>query len=225
MQRSIEPRKKPRQARAAATVEAILQAAAHILEREGLAALNTNHIAERAGVSVGSLYQYFPTKQAIMTEIIRRKRRRLVDAITLSLQAGEGESFDERLDRLIAAAIEHQIEWPRLARNLEIAEAFLPLQEETEALNQALADKIGCFLGHQGIGDVAVATMDLIALVRGMIDAAGLAGETDRTFLAERIGRAARGYLLLPQAAVKTRSMGHSKGIAQRRGSGPTHRR
>lgn len=212
MQGSIEPRKKPRQARAAATVEAILQATAHILEREGLGALNTNHIAERAGVSVGSLYQYFPTKQAILTEIIRRKRWRLVDAISQSLQAGEGESFDESLDRLIAAAIEHQIEWPRLARNLEIAEAFLPLQKETEDLNQALADKIGGFLGRHGIGDVAVATMDLIALVRGMIDAAGLAGEIDRAFLAERIGRAARGYLLLPQTVIRPRSMDHSTG-------------
>lgn len=196
MHGSIEPRKRPRQARATATVEAILEAAAHILERKGLAALNTNHIAERAGVSVGSLYQYFPTKQAILTEIIRRKRRRLVDGIAASLRAAEGETLDESLDRLIAAAIEHQIEWPRLARNLEIAEAFLPLQNETEALNRTLIEEIGGFLARQGVGDVIVATQDLIALVRGMIDAAGLAGETDRTFLAQRIGRAARGYLL-----------------------------
>lgn len=196
MSGSIEPRKKPRQARAAATVEAILEAAAHILEQEGLGSLNTNHIAERAGVSVGSLYQYFPTKQAILTEIIRRKRKRLVGGITRSLRATGGETFDESLDLLINAAIEHQIEWPRLARNLEIAEAFLPLQSETEILQRTLAEQIGGFLASHGIGNVAVATQDLIALVRGMIDAAGLAGETDRAFLAERIGRAARGYLL-----------------------------
>lgn len=196
MNGSIEPRKKPRQARATATVEAILEASAHILEREGLGSLNTNHIAERAGVSVGSLYQYFPTKQAILTEIIRRKRTRLVSGITGSLQAANDETFDTGLDRLIAAAIEHQIEWPRLARNLEIAEAFLPLQSETEALQRTLAERIGGFLAAHGIGNVDVATQDLIALVRGMIDAAGLAGETDRAFLAERIGRAARGYLL-----------------------------
>lgn len=196
MNGSIEPRKKPRQARATSTVEAILEASAHILEREGLGSLNTNHIAERAGVSVGSLYQYFPTKQAILTEIIRRKRTRLVSGITRSLQAADDESFDTGLDRLIAAAIEHQIEWPRLARNLEIAEAFLPLQSETEALQRTLAERIGGFLTAHGIGNVDVAKQDLIALVRGMIDAAGLAGETDRAFLAERIGRAARGYLL-----------------------------
>ncbi len=197
---SIEPRKRPRQARAAATVEAILEATAHILEREGLGALNTNNIAVRAGVSVGSLYQYFPTKQAILTEIIRRKRRRLVDGIERALRAVDGATLADGVDGLIAATIEHQIAWPRLARTLEAAEAFLPLERETEALKQSLAAHIGGFLAEHGIADVEVATQDLIALVRGMIDAAGLAGETDRAFLARRIGRAARGYLMRSQA-------------------------
>lgn len=217
MEGSIEPRKKPRQARSAATVEAILDAAAHILERQGLAFLTTNHIADRAGVSVGSLYQYFPAKQAILTEIIRRKRRRLVDAITTSFRASDGATFDEGLDRLIAVTIDHQIEWPRLARNLEIAEAFLPLEAETAALQRTLAETIGGFLARQGVSDVAVATQDLIAIVRGMIDAAGLAGETDRALLAHRIGRAVRGYLQSEPPVVSFRSPAHSSASGQRR--------
>jgi AcrR family transcriptional regulator len=58
----INPRKTPRQARARATFDAILEAAARILVNEGYDRLNTNRIAEIAGVSVGTLYQYFPTK-------------------------------------------------------------------------------------------------------------------------------------------------------------------
>ena len=53
-------RKSPAQSRSRATVEAILDAAAHILVTQGFAAASTNRIAEKAGVSIGSLYQYFP---------------------------------------------------------------------------------------------------------------------------------------------------------------------
>src|SRR6266581_2212100 len=63
----------PRQARASTTVEAILEAAAHILIREGYGALSTNGIAATAGVSIGSLYQYFPGKEAVVAALIRRQ--------------------------------------------------------------------------------------------------------------------------------------------------------
>ncbi len=66
------PRKKPLQARAQATVEALLEASAHILASAGYEALTTNHVAERAGVSIGSLYQYFPSKEAIIGELVDR---------------------------------------------------------------------------------------------------------------------------------------------------------
>jgi AcrR family transcriptional regulator len=69
--RSATPRRRPKQPRALATREAIFEAAAQILEREGEAAFNTNRIAERAGVSVGTLYQYFPDKQAILVQMAR----------------------------------------------------------------------------------------------------------------------------------------------------------
>ena len=61
----LNPRKKPGQGRSIATVEAILEAAARILETRGFVGYNTNDIASVAGVSVGSLYQYFPIKAAI----------------------------------------------------------------------------------------------------------------------------------------------------------------
>lgn len=66
-------RRAPKQGRSQDTVEVILQAAARILEREGPDALNTNAIAERAGVSVGSLYEYFPSKEAVLIALARRQ--------------------------------------------------------------------------------------------------------------------------------------------------------
>ncbi len=72
------PRKQATQARAARTVEVILEAAAHILERDGFAGYTTNAIAERAGASIGSLYQYFPNKDAITVTMIDQRSAAVV---------------------------------------------------------------------------------------------------------------------------------------------------
>ena len=64
--RATFQRRRPRQSRARATWDAILEAAAQVLERDGPAGFTTASVAERAGVSIGTLYQYFPDKQAIL---------------------------------------------------------------------------------------------------------------------------------------------------------------
>jgi len=69
---SEKPRKTPRQERSRLTVDAILMAAAHILKTEGPERATTNRIAEKAGVSIGSLYQYFPNKEAIVALLRER---------------------------------------------------------------------------------------------------------------------------------------------------------
>lgn len=69
---ALQPRKSPTQARSKATVEAILAAAAQVFERRGYAGATTDRIAERAGVSVGSLYQYFPNKDAVLVALAER---------------------------------------------------------------------------------------------------------------------------------------------------------
>lgn len=70
-------RRSPRQARARATIAAILEAAARILEERGLDGFTTNHVAERAGVGIATLYQYFPDKDAIVLAIAEQERDRL----------------------------------------------------------------------------------------------------------------------------------------------------
>jgi AcrR family transcriptional regulator len=72
-------RKSPRQKRSAATFEAIVEAAAHFLRKGGGRAMTTNAIAARAGVSIGSLYQYFPDKQAIVRALVEREFARVED--------------------------------------------------------------------------------------------------------------------------------------------------
>ncbi|GHE13643.1 TetR/AcrR family transcriptional regulator [Streptomyces alanosinicus] len=80
------PRKRPRQQRSQETYDAIVEAAAQLFERDSYAGATTNRIAERAGVSVGSLYQYFPNKDALLYAIgeqhIRHLRTELAELTT-----------------------------------------------------------------------------------------------------------------------------------------------
>jgi len=84
---AIEPRKQPRQARARVTRDAMVLAAEQVLARHGVAGLTTNLVAEVAGVSIGSLYQYFPNKQAIVIALIERNASQLADVVTRVLAA------------------------------------------------------------------------------------------------------------------------------------------
>ena len=66
------PLREPRQRRSKVTYDAIIEATTQLLIKRGYAATTTNHIAERAGISIGSLYQYFPNKEAIAVELLQR---------------------------------------------------------------------------------------------------------------------------------------------------------
>jgi len=68
----LRPRRKPIQGRSRATVEAVLQATARILVRRGWSGMTTNHVAAKAGVSVGTLYEYFPGKDALVRALVDR---------------------------------------------------------------------------------------------------------------------------------------------------------
>lgn len=88
MQGTDPYRKKPRQARSEETVTAVFEAAARILETQGLDGFNTNAIARLAGVSIGTLYQYFPNKNAVLITMARRELDKVSQTIIRSIQAG-----------------------------------------------------------------------------------------------------------------------------------------
>ena len=104
---ALVPRRKPSQERSRFTVEAILEAAAYILVREGFARLTTNRIAERAGVNIASLYQYFPGKEAIVAELRRRhgaaERAAAREALALRRDGGLEPTLRALISRGVAA--------------------------------------------------------------------------------------------------------------------------
>ena len=85
-------RRRPQQARAERTLQVIFEATARVLREEGEAAFTTNRIAARAGVSIGTLYQYFDDKEAILQAILRRTRKRLVGQLDALLSNVDPDS-------------------------------------------------------------------------------------------------------------------------------------
>lgn len=86
----------PRQQRSLATVDVILEAATQVLEVAGEAGFNTNAIAERAGVGIGSIYRYFPDKQAILVEMGRREMARVGAQLTTDVGPKPGSLAPDR---------------------------------------------------------------------------------------------------------------------------------
>lgn len=189
----ILPRKQPVQARARASFAAVLEAAARILVADGPGALNTNAVAERAGVSVGTLYQYFPSKEAILAELVRAMRRGML--ADLEGAVPKGSDLAQTARALVAASLAHHRRQGDLAEALERIETQLALDAETEALKDRIHALVADHLAAHGVARPAVAARDLAAIVRGMADTAALAGERDFDDLTERCLRAVNGYL------------------------------
>lgn len=114
---STNPRKHPRQERALATVDAIVQAATYILVRFGWERFTTNAIAERAGVNIGSLYQYFPNKEAIVAELQRRHIAQTRQKLTAELsRLSSQHSLGAALTLLVRAMVEEHRVAPAVHR-------------------------------------------------------------------------------------------------------------
>jgi AcrR family transcriptional regulator len=90
----LSPRKSPRQQRSRQTVDAILEAATRIFGERGYAGGTTNHIAEQAGVSVGSLYEYFPNKDAILVALAERRLDGMIARVQRHLEAVADDESD-----------------------------------------------------------------------------------------------------------------------------------
>jgi AcrR family transcriptional regulator len=144
---TLKPRRSPRQARSRDTVEAILEAAAQVFERHGYAAGTTNRIAERAGVSIGSLYQYFPNKGAIVVELTRRHmtETRAVARPALQELVDRVPPIREGLTAIVLGTITLHQRSPRLHRVLS-EEA--PHPPEILAFQRAIFDELSGLIGE-----------------------------------------------------------------------------
>jgi AcrR family transcriptional regulator len=113
-----KPRKDASQERSRATVDALVEATARILVREGFDKASTNHIAEVAGVSVGSLYQYFPSKEALVAAVIARHQQEILHTVRRELAEAMNLPLEKAVHKLVAVAVKaHRID-PRLHRVL-----------------------------------------------------------------------------------------------------------
>lgn len=105
-QSTLEPRKSPLQARSAASVEALLEATIQVLLNVGKEGLTTTKVAMRAGVSIGTLYQYFPNKRALLQAALRRHLSEVAEAVELVCEKQKGRTHGQMLEALITTFLE-----------------------------------------------------------------------------------------------------------------------
>lgn len=200
MPMSLAPRKVPQQQRARVTHDAILVAAAHIIGKHGLAGFNTNAVAERAGVSIGSLYQYFPNKDALMAALIERQQERQLATLHAAAESIDTSANLEAVVRaLVRAAMQHHRDDALFASAIDHEEARLPLDQ----VLGAYLDKGGAIVGMllQRRGDIAasvdpqIAARTLPALVRAITDAWANLAPPQLHVAEQEAVRAVLGYL------------------------------
>jgi len=102
----LEPRKSPVQARSAASVDAILEATIQVLLHVGKERLTTTRVASRAGVSVGTLYQYFPNKSALLQAALKRHLAAITDAVELVCQEQKDRTLQQMVTALVTAFLD-----------------------------------------------------------------------------------------------------------------------
>lgn len=196
--KALRARKQPAQARSSVTVETILEAAARVLDRQGLEAYNTNRVAEAAGVSVGSLYQYFPGKDALSAALIARSATSLAADVTRAAVAAADMPLEQGLALMVNVALHHQFDRPRLAAALDYLELTLPVDRLlSEGRAQILAHTVELLARHTAIvrGDLKDVAEDLLTITRAMVDAAAMRENVPSADTRNRVLRAALGYL------------------------------
>jgi AcrR family transcriptional regulator len=199
--RRLQPRRTPRQVRAELTHERILTAAAHVFAEHGYAAGTTNRIAERAHISIGSLYQYFPNKEAILAKLLVRHidRGTWTEADRLDLSPG---SLEATVRALVRDAVDNHSDDPQLLRiMIEEAPVSRELLEALDRHGKARVGQVRDVLARHP--DVAVHHLEIAAelitftvemnIHKLMADPRALPRETVENELVDMVTRYLRG--------------------------------
>jgi AcrR family transcriptional regulator len=189
-------RKEPRQARSRATTDAMLDAAAHILGDRGWTGLTTNAVAEIAGVSIGSLYQYFPNKLALIEAV----RRRHFDEVLAVLRAAADDRVTrrKRVEALVDGMIAVHSRYPAAHRVL-LEES--PRGPDTRGTHDRF--EVECRNGYEtlfktnarGTIDVRVGAQVLAGAVAGAVHEAARRGTLGSLVLRQELIALVDGYL------------------------------
>jgi AcrR family transcriptional regulator len=145
----LRARKQPSQARSQALVASLLEATARILVHDGWDGLTTNRVAREAGVSVGSLYQYFPDKEALVSALVEAS----ADALTQRLVALGPRLADAPVEQVVAAIVETTLAVTReeasIHRSVLLQLPRIGALEFFERLNQRVADVLAEWIAHR----------------------------------------------------------------------------
>jgi AcrR family transcriptional regulator len=217
-------RRNPRQPRAQRTVEAILDAAAQILRRRGEAEFTTNHVAERAGVSIGTLYQYFKNKDAILVRLSDREVLRLRDDLRAVLAEDRAPPLEHRVRHLVGVLTRFfaqrrqskRIVLLRLLSALSSGRTDAPFGEIVDEVTGAW-NRVAPPEHHLD----ALSAMVLSQALLGVLRAALILHPTllDNAELEDRLVRLVLGYVHLPRAAPS--SVAHDESMVPK--SGPRY--
>ncbi len=120
---SLNPRKRPQQLRSRVTIDTIFEAAIQVLLANGLDRITTIQIAERAGVSVGSLYQYFPNKNALLAAIVKRHVGEVTDITIAACNSAHGKTIGEMCATMMSAFVDAKTRRPEVSRALYLPSA------------------------------------------------------------------------------------------------------
>lgn len=177
-----QPRRNARQDRARDTIDTILEAAGRLLSSDGPLAVTTNRIAERAGVSIGSLYQYFPGKDAVLHALIEKEFTRFVDATIAFIEALDPKevTLEQAVTRLVDRIVEdHGRKSPLYRGLLMSALSFDRLRftlDNDRRVLTALRTKLVAFLGPVDADDLETSTFVLLHALKGVQLGAAFAG-------------------------------------------------
>jgi AcrR family transcriptional regulator len=200
-----KPRKIASQERSRATVDALVEATARILVKEGFDKASTNRIAEVAGVSVGSLYQYYPGKEALVAAVIDRHNQEIMRVVCGALGEVASQPVEKAVRRLVTVAIEaHRID-PKLHRVLAEQIPRTERLESVEAFNRETYALFRAYLeGHSDelrtidldlAAFVCVTSIEALAHTAVLHRSERLSGEAVERFVAEAT-RLVAGYLI-----------------------------
>lgn len=183
---SLQPRKSPRQARSTATVTAIHEATIQVLLSDGLGRLTTTRVAQRAGVSVGTMYQYFPHKQALLYAVLDQYLDEVVVAIEDACVRYEGATLGDMSDGLVRAYLDAKLRYLpgslalyTVASDLDTASLIDDVVQRTDrAIARLLASA-----PDARFDDIATVTFAVRTLLVGTVRA-GLENDASPTALA-----------------------------------------
>jgi AcrR family transcriptional regulator len=204
--KSVSPRKEPKQDRSESLVGIVLEAATRILAKSGYAKLTTNYVAEIAGVSIGSLYQYFPNKQALVARLIERHVSLLAREIESNLvdkfKDGKKPSIEDTIDVTVASIVTQYMKNKILYRSLfekapEVDRISYVLQMRRESI-QLISSRLSDWKDQLKDGDFADKSYIISNAVMGVLLVAGLDDELQMSSdsIAFELSQLVKSYLL-----------------------------